>query len=430
MIAFFPSEIVYEIFRHLPFASICKATRVSKSWRRYIVSSPSFYQELDFTIDRRSTITDQTVRTYLSRGKSCVKSLVCRCTPKLSETTLRSLRSIFGIRLQRIEITSNVNITDISIIPFIRAIGGHLKEIDFSGTGISKDGVKRILNTCSKLEILKLLSCPSVTSNSFEFNEGAFAQCNANELREIYFDLPIIPRLIELFPRLSTLHLQSSILFATTQSIANLTTFSNLKSVHLSCLIYEDLPIEDAFLKLSESCPPLREFTLQNCSQLTDNCIQRLVMSCNLEVLNLYGCNLLTDTIMNDIGFNCKELKILRIGKSPGITDAGISSLFKSRDSSKGSNSKLEIIDLKQNSNITDDSLKAIADNCDKIKEINFSWCRNITGMGIEYLVQKCKNSLRKLFLNECSSISLDAVVYARDALGIYGGIVEYKFRS
>ncbi|CAG8472760.1 9923_t:CDS:2 [Diversispora eburnea] len=385
LIAFFPPEIVHEIFNLLPFASICKTSGVSKTWRIYIVSSPFFYRELNFTIGQRSYITDQTIRTYLSRGKSCIKHLICRGAPKLTDTTMRSLRSIFGIRLQGIEITANSSITNNSIITFIRTIGGHLKYINFSKTLIADTGVKAILITCNKLETLDLSLCEYITSAAFDLKQG-LSQCKATELCNINLNLSTgvsertISHLMELFPKLSSLHLQGQGAIMTTRSIANLIKFPNLKSLQLKNIINNrDLSIENIFSKLTDSCPSLCEFTLQDSSCLTDNCIQHLVMSCNLEVLDLNGSISLTDVTMNNIGIYCKKLKILRIGKSPGITDEGV-------------------------------------------KEINFSWCRNITGSGIAYLIQKCKNSLRKLFLNECSSISPDAVYYARAVLGTYEG--------
>ncbi|RHZ51056.1 hypothetical protein Glove_485g13 [Diversispora epigaea] len=433
LIAFFPPEIVHEIFNLLPFASICMVTGVSKNWRTYIVSSPFFYRELDFTLGQRY-ITDQTIRTYLSRGKSCVKHLICRCAPKLTDTTMRSLRSIFGIRLQRIEITNNSSITNNSIITFIRTIGRHLKYINFSSTLIADTGVKSILITCNKLEILDLSFCHYLTPAAFDLKQG-LCKCEATELCNINLNFSTgvsertVSHLMELFPKLSSLHLQGQGAIMTTRSIANLIKFPNLKSLQLKNIINDrDLSIEDTFIKLTDSCPPLCEFTLQDSPCLTDNCIQHLVMSCNLEILDLNGSISLTDITMNNIGIYCKKLRILRIGKSSGITDEGVSLLFKSRDNSQEGNNELEIIDLKQNSNITDASLKIIADHCNKVKEINFSWCRNITGSGIAYLIQKCENSLRKLFLNECSCISPDAVSYARAVLGTYGGTVEYQF--
>ncbi|CAG8510194.1 14695_t:CDS:2, partial [Acaulospora colombiana] len=362
----------------------------------------------------------ETIRTYVGRGRLGVRQVICPRAQKLTNATLKHLRATFGIRLQKVVLTHNSSITNDAIVPFIRAIGSHLKWINLSDTNIMDKGVVAILSTCSKLELLDLSHCSKITAQAFDPGK---IQCRATGMRVIKLDYSyvaevVITFMIAIFPKLTSLGIRG-VVGLTNESLVKLANFPNLNSLYLEGNTSNggSLSINDAFISLASSCPPLREFSLERCTILTDNCVRNLIASCHLEVLELNGDILLTDETMQDIGAYCKRLKILRIGKSPGITDNGVLSLFV-----PGGEISLEVVDLRQNSNISNISLEKIADNCGNLKELNVQWCGKITGSGVAYLVEKRGKTLKHLFLEECFNVSPDAVEYARKVIGSHGG--------
>ncbi|CAG8515503.1 977_t:CDS:1 [Cetraspora pellucida] len=424
----FPTELAHGIFESLPLASLCKASIVSKRWRHFIINSQSLWKNLDFTLNRPSgTITDQVVSTYVNRGKLRIQTFICRNAERLSERTLKALRAVPCHNLKTFELASNSSINETAIVIFIRTIGSQLKTINLSNTQTSDRAVKTMLMHCPQLETLNLSLC-KITTQAFDLGDK---QCEALKVRELdlngcrSIDKAVVSFIIILFPNITHLNIHG-ISGITTHTLVNLAHLPNLECISMFGNMYEDgLVIEDAFLTFAKSCPLLRQFALEECPDLTDNCVRHLVVSCvNLEELTLNGSYNLTDEATQYIGNYCNRLKILRIGKSPGITDSGISLML-----DLGCGSLLEIIELKQN-NITDNSLRKLADCCDKLKMINVNFCPNITGSGVAYLVKKCGKLMQHLSMVDCPNVALDAADLARRVLGQHGGTVNYLFRA
>ncbi|CAG8752386.1 4260_t:CDS:2, partial [Gigaspora rosea] len=426
----FPTELVHWIFGCLPFTSLCKASIVSKRWRNLIINSRFLWRNLDFTINRpsKAVVTDQVVSTYVNRGKLQIQKFICHNAGYLSDKTLKIFRAVPCYHLKTFELSFNTSITETAFVIFIRTIGTELKIINFSNTYISDKVVKTILMHCPQLETLKISSCVKVTIQAFDLGDR---QCKALRVQDIDLNgcqginKAVVPFITILFPNITRLNIHG-ISGLTTRTLADLVHFPNLEFISMFGNMNEDgLDIENAFITFTSACPLIRQFVLEECPDLTDNCVRFLVMSCiNLEELTLNGSYKLTDETTQHIGTYCQQLKVLRIGKSPGITDSGINEML-----NLGFGSLLEVIELKQN-NITDNSLKKLADCCDKLKEVNVNWCHNITGSGVAYLVKKCGKSMQYLSMVECFNVAPDAVDLARKILGQHGGMVNYLFRT
>ncbi|CAG8609237.1 6802_t:CDS:2 [Dentiscutata erythropus] len=427
LVVMLPTELAHWIFECLPLASICKASIVSKRWRNFIINSQCLWRNLDFTLNR-SEVTDRVVSTYVNRGKLQIRKFICHNAGKLSDKTLKTFRAVPCYHLKTFELNFNTTITETAIVIFIRTIGLELKIIDFSNTHITDRAVRTILMHCSQLETLKLSVCTKITSQAFDLGEG---QCKALAVQDIdlngcqWINTTVVSFMLILFPNITRLNIHG-ISGITTRTLADLAHFSNLESISMFGNMYEDgLCIENAFIIFTSACSLLRQFVLEECPDLTDKCVLYLVTSCiNLEELTLNGSYKLTDEATQHIGKHCKQLKVLRIGKSPGITDSGINEML-----DLGFGSLLEIIELKQN-NITDNSLKKLADCCVNLKEVNVNWCSNITGCGVAYLVKKCGESMKYLSMVDCFNVAPDAADLARKVLGQHGGMVNYLFRA
>ncbi|CAG8660160.1 29364_t:CDS:2, partial [Racocetra persica] len=276
IVVMFPIELTHEIFESLPLASLCKASTVSKRWRHFIINSQSLWKNLDFTLNRPySKVTDQVVSTYVNRGKLRIQSFICRNAEKLSERTLKAFRAVPCHYLKIFELTSNGSINETAIVIFIRMIGLQLRTINLSNTQASNRTVRTILMHCPQLETLNLSLC-KVTTQAFDLGDE---QCKASKVRDLdlngcrNIDKAVVSFIIILFPNITHLNIHG-ISGITTNTLVNLAYLSNLECISMFGNMHEDgLGIEDAFLKFSESCPLLRQFVLEECPDLTDNCI-------------------------------------------------------------------------------------------------------------------------------------------------------------
>jgi len=427
---FLPPELRDDVLKRLPFASLCKATAVSKTWRNYILSSKVLWHNIDFERPLRNinALDDRTIHVYAKRGGRRVKKLICGDSPKVTDKTFLALREVPCDRLQCI-VLSDSNVSDENIRAFVKTIGLNLNTIDFSKSDITNMTLSVILSRCKHLESLNLSFCNSLTTEAFD---PAIVDNKASKLNNINLQCcsqikgNVIDYFSVLFPNLIRLDL-AGISGLTTKSLDNMKIFVGLKFLRMrgDLPMEEYLSLEDAFETFAGICTHLCTFSLNECQSLTDSCIRKLVQSCSeLKELDITSNNYLTDETMRLIGDYCKQLKVLYIGKSPGITDAGVINVIKS-----DCGSLLEVIDLQRNSNITDETLKEMSSYCKSLREVNFTWCKNVTGSGVGALVRQCGNTLKNLVLQECYNVAPDAIELARRILG-KNGVVSYEFRG
>ncbi|KAL6540435.1 hypothetical protein OROMI_024318 [Orobanche minor] len=122
----------------------------------------------------------------------------------------------------------------------------------------------------------------------------------------------------------------------------------------------------------------------------------------NLEVLNLNGCQKISDMGIELITCNCPKLKFFSIYWNVRVSDLGISNLVK--------NCKL-VVDLNLSgckvlrNNVTDESLKLIAYNYQELQLLNLTRCVKLTDKGLQMVLLKC-SSLRSLNLYALSSLT------------------------
>ncbi|KAG8367960.1 hypothetical protein BUALT_Bualt16G0127000 [Buddleja alternifolia] len=118
----------------------------------------------------------------------------------------------------------------------------------------------------------------------------------------------------------------------------------------------------------------------------------------NLEVLNLNGCQKISDTGIEFITYNCPKLKVFSIYWNVRVSDLGIRNLVK--------NCKLVIdLNLSGCKNVTDESLKLIAENYQGLQLLNLTRCIKLTDRGLETILFKC-SSLQSLNLYALSSFT------------------------
>ncbi|KAK4489681.1 hypothetical protein RD792_000314 [Penstemon davidsonii] len=118
----------------------------------------------------------------------------------------------------------------------------------------------------------------------------------------------------------------------------------------------------------------------------------------NLEVLNLNGCQKISDVGIDFITYNCPKLKVFSIYWNIRVSDVGVKNLVK--------NCKLVIdLNLSGCKNVTDESLKLIAENYQGLQLLNLTRCIKLTDKGLQTILLSC-SSLQSLNLYALSSFT------------------------
>lgn len=118
----------------------------------------------------------------------------------------------------------------------------------------------------------------------------------------------------------------------------------------------------------------------------------------NIEILNLNGCQKISDVGIEFITCNCPKLKVFSIYWNIRVSDLGIRNLV--------NNCKI-IIDLNLSGckNVTDESLKLIAENYQGLQLLNLTRCIKLTDKGLQMILANC-SSLQSLNLYALSSFT------------------------
>ncbi|CAG8550353.1 14444_t:CDS:2 [Ambispora leptoticha] len=425
-----PNEIVHEILQKLPLKSLCKATLVSKNWRNFINSSSLLWSHLDFTSNQIcNRITDQILLNFAKRANRHLRSLICCESINLSDASLKILANYRCTHIENFEITVNKKITSSRFTMFFKSMGLHLTNINLLGTMASTQTVKIILETCSDLKALNISYCPKISEDPFN---PQIVNSKVSNLQEIYLqECPAVSNstldyLLLLFPKLVKLDLRDNPKL-TTEIFDGLGNFSELESAQLKLLKNEYnimRPFDESFPYFVNSCSRIRYFQFSFFTSMTDSSIQSLTQAWyDLETLDLQGNIQLSDQTLRHISENCEKLRVLIIGQCPRLTDEGVNFIGNSPSGLRGS---LEIFDISHNPNITNTSLTSIADNLTNLRELYISNCPMITGSGVAYLVRARVDKLRYLAVEGSPNIASDAISYARRILETRGGKLSH----
>lgn len=118
----------------------------------------------------------------------------------------------------------------------------------------------------------------------------------------------------------------------------------------------------------------------------------------NIEILNLNGCQKISDAGIEFITCNCPKLKIFSIYWNIRVSDLGIRNLV--------NNCKFMIdLNLSGCKNVTDESLELIAENYQGLQLLNLTRCVKLTDKGLQMVLVNC-SSLESLNLYALSSFT------------------------
>ncbi|KAJ5722413.1 hypothetical protein N7488_000448 [Penicillium malachiteum] len=152
---------------------------------------------------------------------------------------------------------------------------------------------------------------------------------------------------------------------------------------------YEKIP-SDILIKLIISGGPfVRELNLRGCVQIRDKWVSKsgnIPDACrNLVNLSLEGCKI-DKTSMNAFLLN---------------------------------NSRLEHINLSGLANVTNSTMKIIAQSCPQLKMLNIAWCQDINSKGLRKIIQSCAQlkDLRASEINAFQDEGLAQEIFERNTL-------------
>lgn len=158
---------------------------------------------------------------------------------------------------------------------------------------------------------------------------------------------------------------------------------------------------EAAIFNLLDSCPMLKRIKFNNSTHITDNSILKIYQNCkSLVEIDLHNCPNVTDKYIKLIFLELLQLREFRISNSLGITDALFYSILKDVHLEK-----LRVIDLTGCNSITDKLIENLIVSASRLRNVVLSKCMQITDASLRSLSQlgRC---LHYVHLGHCGLIT------------------------
>jgi len=300
-----------------------------------------------------------------------------------------------------------------------------LKYIDLSGqASLTSEQLIEIITKCPDLESLNLSGCRHITDAAImaiAYRCPNMKHLDLTPARNISSDA--IEKLARGCPKLCSLNLQRF-------------------ELDLQTLEYINIPTKDynpALLALAEHCPDLQSLNLYGCDEVTDDTMIALVSGCpGLKNLDLSGCKLITDATIYEIAARCRNLEDLNLTYCNKVSSDAIIALAKGCPELSSLNlerfyylygsriggpindaaltalgnhcSKLLKLNLQSLSRFTDVGIIALANGCPKLQSVNLSCCPSeISDAAIEALAENCPD-MQELHLWENKNITANAI--------------------
>ncbi|XP_039988541.1 F-box/LRR-repeat protein 14 isoform X2 [Xiphias gladius] len=116
----------------------------------------------------------------------------------------------------------------------------------------------------------------------------------------------------------------------------------------------------------------LQELDLSACSKLTDSSITQVVRHPDLHRLSLSMLPEITDASLASVAWHCRSLTSLGLSHCPGISDRGVAQAAPYLH-------RLQHLYLSCCNNITDRSLSLLVQHCKRLRTLDISRCKNIS---------------------------------------------------
>jgi len=156
---------------------------------------------------------------------------------------------------------------------------------------------------------------------------------------------------------------------------------------------------------IGRHCSNVKTLNLSSCNMITVDGVEdltRYVSTC-LKSLTLSDCEKIGNKSLNLIGKYCSNLQALNLFGCELITDDGIENLARNLSTC------LTSLNLSRCKNIGNDALKSIAKFCSNLQSLDLGGCKLITDDGIEHLTRNLSTCLASLNLG-CTNVGNNSV--------------------
>eukprot|EP01089_Gocevia_fonbrunei_P018806 TRINITY_DN6465_c0_g2_i1.p1 TRINITY_DN6465_c0_g2~~TRINITY_DN6465_c0_g2_i1.p1 ORF type:complete len:1068 (-),score=208.00 TRINITY_DN6465_c0_g2_i1:85-3288(-) len=272
---------------------------------------------------------------------------------------------------------------------------GKLKVLELTECDVGDETVKLIRERLSaNIICLTLSGCRNLSSKCFveEINnmEGNYLR-NSNGFE--YFGMGRTPKKFYNLKHLDLsrcLNVGDEVVKAIAESCPNITTINLMacddvtdegilelhrnKNYKLKRLILDKCQqvTDKSISTLVEITRDLRKLHLSGCRKITDLTLCKLAACCPvLEDLDLSSCEDITDSGLQQISLGCLNLQHIGLSDLGNLTEQGISDLCKYEN--------MQTIKLSHCKGLTSECLFFIANNCRELKELDISYCTNVS---------------------------------------------------
>eukprot|EP01006_Ploeotia_vitrea_P051155 TRINITY_DN67530_c5_g4_i1.p1 TRINITY_DN67530_c5_g4~~TRINITY_DN67530_c5_g4_i1.p1 ORF type:complete len:1017 (+),score=128.86 TRINITY_DN67530_c5_g4_i1:67-3117(+) len=174
-----------------------------------------------------------------------------------------------------------------------------------------------------------------------------------------------------------------------------------VEEINLECMEWIS---SESFHKIGDFCPNLKLLNLAKCTTITNRALIHIAQNCHLlAYLNIGGCSQITGEAVSSVLDNCTHLEALCCHSLSGI-DVDGGGRFHLLSRVRG----LRVLDFSYCTNLSDQALVCVAQNCAALELLDISSCSQVGDMGVTAVGSRCSN-LNCLIMKLCSQSSLTA---------------------
>ncbi|KAI3384950.1 hypothetical protein SNEBB_005126 [Seison nebaliae] len=331
-------------------------------------------------MDLLPQLNDQTIEKFSGHLLNLQVLSILQCGINSPSSISKWLSSLNLIRLELFETDA---ITDLSVSRMRNTFQNiqHLYLVACDGLN---DICLKTLSNCPSLQVLNVADCWRITTNGIKWISDGSTILKLKELNVANCERITDNGIVAINRRNRT------IAYFDVSFCRRLTDMAMDSIATMECLRYLNLTAtmcNDQSLRLIGGKSPLTHLILKQCTQITNNGLQKLSTHCeSLEKLDLSGCYQISDQGIKFVAFCCKNLRIIELNECPLLSNMSIQYL-------SGVSIHLQQINMSNNSLINDKCFDILNNAAFTLQKFTIKQCKNITSEGISEMMKE-KNNL------------------------------------
>ncbi|VDC04105.1 unnamed protein product [Peniophora sp. CBMAI 1063] len=191
---------------------------------------------------------------------------------------------------------------------------------------------------------------------------------------------------------------------------------------------------DDAIEGIIAAAPRLRNLALTKCKAITDRAIEAIcALGKNLHYIHLGHCANITDRSVKNLARSCTRMRYIDLANCGRLTDMSVFEL--------SALPKLRRVGLVRVPNLTDEAIYALGEQYQSLERVHLSYCDQISVLAVHFLLQKLSKlnhlsltgvpAFRKAELQAfCRSPPADFNTPQRQAFCVYSGDGVKRLRA